>query len=105
MKTGLRQDELRRRLGQDVVAIHLLGWRRLCWRHAHCIQEDWGGFLVLNPDWCRVVDVLVAGRKLSKEERERNEYNTLYHVSVMSTDLQEESPLPPKLWGEMTSGN
>lgn len=80
MKTGLRQDELRRRLGQDIVAIHLLGWRRLCWRHAHCIQEHWGGFLVLNPDWCRVVDVLVAGRELSKS-REQNEYNTLYRLS------------------------
>lgn len=93
MKTGLRQDELRSRLGQDIVAIHLLGWRRLCWRHAHCIQEHWGGFLVLNPDRCRVVDVLVAGRELSKS-REQNEY----HTSVMSTALWEKSVVPPKLW-------
>lgn len=37
-------------------------------------------------------------QEAEQEERERNEYNTLYHMSVASTDLQGESLLPPELW-------
>lgn len=70
MKAGVRQYKLRRWLRwQDIVAVQLLGWRRLWRRHAHRIHQH---FLEVKPHWCRVVDVLVVGRELNKS-REQNE--------------------------------
>lgn len=66
LQSGLRQNELWRRLRQDVVAKYLLGWRRRCRRHAHCVQKHWSALLVLRPNWCRVVEVLEASRDLNR---------------------------------------
>lgn len=67
LQSGLRQNELRSWLRQYVVAKYLLGWRRWCWRHAHCVQKHWSALLVLRPNWCRVVEVLEASRDLNGE--------------------------------------
>lgn len=69
LQSGLRQDELWRRLRQDVVAKYLLGRRRRCWRHAHCVQKHWSALLVLRPNWWWVVEVLEAGRDLKECKR------------------------------------
>ncbi len=68
LQGGLRQNELRRRLRQDVVAKYLLRSRGRRWGYAHGIQKHWSAFLVLRPDWCGVVDVLEASRDLSRLE-------------------------------------
>lgn len=67
LQSGLRQNELWRRLRQDVVAKYLLGrWWRCCW-HTYRVQKDWRPLLVLRPNWCSVVDVLEASRDLNRE--------------------------------------
>lgn len=67
LQTGLRHDELRGRLWQDVVAKYLLVWR---WRRrcAHRGEEHRSAFFVLRPNWCRVVEILEAGRDLNARE-------------------------------------
>lgn len=68
LQSGLRQNELWRRLRQDVVAKYLLGRRRRGRRHAHCVQKHWSALLVLRPNWWRVVEVLEASRDLNREK-------------------------------------
>lgn len=68
LQSGLGQNELWRRLRQDVVAKYLLGRRWRCWRHTHCVQKHWSALLVLRPNWCRVVNVLEASRDLNRKK-------------------------------------
>lgn len=82
LQSGLRQDELWRRLRQDVVAKYLLGRRRRCWRHAHCVQKHWSALLVLRPNWCRVVEILEAGRDLNRKECKRLEGRETHFVHM-----------------------
>lgn len=68
LQSGLGQNELWRRLRQDVVAKYLLGWRWRCGRHAHRVQKHWSALLVLRPNWCMVVNVLEASRDLNRKK-------------------------------------
>lgn len=67
LQAGLRENELRRWLRQDVVAKYLLGRRRSSWGSAHCVQKHWSTFLVLRPSWCRVVNILEVRRDLNRK--------------------------------------
>lgn len=67
LQAGLRENELRRWLGQDVVAKYLLGRRRCRWGSAYRVQKHWSAFLVLRPGWCRVVNILEACRDLNRK--------------------------------------
>lgn len=67
LQAGLGENELRRRLGQEVEAIYLLGRRRGCWGRAHSAQKHWSTFLVLRPRWCLVVNVLEARGDLKRK--------------------------------------
>lgn len=64
---GLRENELRRWLRQDVVAKYLLGRRRCCWGSANRVQKHWSAFLVLRPSWCWGINILEARRDLNRK--------------------------------------
>lgn len=68
LQSGLGQNELWRRLRQDVVAKYLLGWRWRCGRHAHRVQKHRRALLVPGPNWCVVVNVLEASRDLNRKK-------------------------------------
>lgn len=76
LQSGLRQNELWRRLRQDVVAQYLLllwrrWWRRrmrMSCRCTHRSEEHWRRLLVLRPHWARVAVVLQASRHLETRE-------------------------------------
>lgn len=84
LQTGLRQDELRRWLWrQDVVAKYLLGWRWWSWRCTYCGEEHWSTFLVLRPNWCRVVVVLEAGRELNSDKHWKEKVRSAKMVETL----------------------
>lgn len=81
LQAGLRENELRRWLRQDVVAKYLLERRRCCWGSAHRVQKHWSAFLVLRPSWCRVVNILEARRDLN---RKTTDMSFLYRCQTQS---------------------